>query len=139
MDPHGGCCNLMRPRVRRAANLLKGAQFVVERFGGRFPATAAELQEIPGVGPYTSAAVASIAFGEATAAVDGNVHRVMARLLTIPGATTERAFQAAVTAAAGELLDASRPGDWNQVRTRGGKESEVGARQCSAACASGLL
>lgn len=101
--------------VRRAASLLKGAQFVVEELGGAFPTSAKQLETLPGVGPYTSAAVASIAFSEAAAAVDGNVHRVMARLLTIPGTTQDRVFLQAATVAAAELLDTSRPGDWNQV------------------------
>jgi A/G-specific adenine glycosylase len=67
----------------RARNLHKCAQAVVERHGGRFPATEAELQELPGIGPYTAAAVAAIAFGSPVVPVDTNVERVTARLFAI--------------------------------------------------------
>lgn len=63
---------------RRARLLREGARAVVAR-GGALPGSAAELRELPGFGPYTAGAVASLAFGEAVAAVDGNVTRVMAR------------------------------------------------------------
>ena len=63
----------------RARNLLKCARVVAER--GGFPETSAELIKLPGIGPYTAGAIASIAFGEQAAAVDGNVERVMSRLL----------------------------------------------------------
>lgn len=65
---------------RRARMLHKAAKVVVEEMGGRIPKTAAELRELPGVGEYTAAAVASIAFGERVAVVDGNVERVLLRL-----------------------------------------------------------
>ena len=63
----------------RARNLHRAARQVVAERGGRMPATSVELAELPGVGPYTAAAIASIAFGEATPVVDGNVLRVVAR------------------------------------------------------------
>jgi A/G-specific adenine glycosylase len=88
---------------------------VVESLNGVMPSTTAELLKIPGIGPYTSAAVASIAFRQPAAAVDGNVMRVMSRLLTIPGTNKEKAFLKAVDLAAGGLLHQTRPGDWNQV------------------------
>lgn len=62
----------------RARNLHRAAQTVVER-GGQIPGTSIELSELPGVGPYTAAAIASIAFGQASPVVDGNVLRVVAR------------------------------------------------------------
>jgi len=65
---------------RRARMLHKAAQFVIRERGGIFPSTADELRTLPGIGEYTSAAVASIAFGESVAAVDGNVERVLLRL-----------------------------------------------------------
>jgi A/G-specific adenine glycosylase len=99
----------------RAGFLLKGAKHVVNDLDGKLPETAAQLAKIPGIGPYTSAAVASIAFNEAIAAVDGNVHRVMARLFAIPGTVKEKAFCDAVGAAAGSLLCHSKPGDFNQA------------------------
>ena len=67
----------------RARNLHACARAVVERFGGRFPATAPALAELPGIGPYTSAAIAAIASDEAVAVVDGNVDRVLARYLAL--------------------------------------------------------
>ena len=77
----------------RARNLHKCAKMVVERHGGRFPATEAELQELPGIGPYTAAAIAAIAFGTSVMPVDGNIERVMARLFAVrqqlPAAKTQ--------------------------------------------------
>lgn len=65
----------------RARNLKKAAIFVMEHFQGALPCKAAELKKLPGIGDYTAAAIASVAFGEPEPAVDGNVQRVMARLL----------------------------------------------------------
>ena len=65
---------------RRARMLHRAAQMVVAEHGGVLPGTAAELRLLPGIGEYTSAAIASIAFGEAVAVVDGNVERVVSRL-----------------------------------------------------------
>jgi len=74
----------------RARNLVKCARIVAEDHGGRFPDTRAGLQELPGIGPYTAAAIAAIAFDRPETVVDGNVERVMARLHDIraplPGA-----------------------------------------------------
>ncbi len=64
----------------RVRNLHKGAAAVMEEYGGELPHTAAELCSIPGIGPYTAAAIASIAFGECVPAIDGNLLRVFARL-----------------------------------------------------------
>ena len=65
---------------RRARMLHKAAQFIVEERGGSLPHTAVELRTLPGIGEYTCAAIASIAFGESIAVVDGNVERVLLRL-----------------------------------------------------------
>lgn len=67
----------------RARNLHACARAVVERHGGKFPAQEEELATLPGVGPYTAAAIASIAFGRRAVVVDGNVERVMARLFAV--------------------------------------------------------
>jgi A/G-specific adenine glycosylase len=67
----------------RARNLHRCAQIVVARHGGQFPRTQAELLELPGIGPYTAAAIAAIAFGEPVMPVDGNVERVVARLFAV--------------------------------------------------------
>lgn len=64
----------------RARNLKKTAQLLVEEYGGELPSTYDELRKLPGIGPYTAGAVASIAFGQDEPAVDGNVLRVMARV-----------------------------------------------------------
>ena len=67
----------------RARNLHKCANVVVADLGGKFPDTEAELLKLPGIGPYTAAAVAAIAFGRRATVVDGNVERVMARLFAV--------------------------------------------------------
>ncbi len=103
---------------RRARSLHGCAKQIVEQHGGRFPRKCEDLLALPGIGRYTAAAIASIAFGEAVALVDGNVERVIGRLtgidLTAPQ-TWERA-QA--------LLAISRPGDFNQAMM------ELGATVC---------
>lgn len=96
----------------RARNLHRCAQQVVAL--GGFPRTAAELRELPGFGPYTSGAVASIAFGEAAPLVDGNVARVLSRVFVIEGAPGEKAREKKLWAKAAELVEGERPGDFNQ-------------------------
>lgn len=95
----------------RARNLLKCARTVAEM--GAFPTTEAELRQLPGIGPYTAAAIASIAFGEAAVVVDGNVERVMARLhdlhAPLPGSKPQ------ITELARALTPAIRPGDYAQA------------------------
>jgi A/G-specific adenine glycosylase len=79
---------------RRARMLHRAAQFLTSERGGVLPGTAAELRTLPGIGEYTSAAIASIAFGESVAVVDGNVERVLLRLTGRPEVKTAagRAF-----------------------------------------------
>ena len=92
----------------RARNLIACARLIARR--GAFPATSAELRELPGIGAYTSAAIAAIAFGEAAPAVDTNVVRVIARFhgLKQPArADVERLFL--------EMLPAGHPGDFVQA------------------------
>jgi A/G-specific adenine glycosylase len=95
---------------RRARNLHRAARLVRERPDTSLPSTFAELRELPGLGEYTAGAVASIAFGEAVAAVDGNVRRVLSRLLNEAKPTP-----AGLRRSASALLDPERPGDWNQA------------------------
>jgi A/G-specific adenine glycosylase len=76
---------------RRARMLHRGAQFVDREFGGKLPRSAVKLRTLPGVGEYTGAAIASIAFGESVAVLDGNVERVLLRVL---GQVEERGAKA---------------------------------------------
>ena len=82
----------------RARNLRKAAQILTERYGGELPASAEELRRLPGIGAYTAGAVASIAFGLPEPAVDGNVLRVVTRLLSCPDDIDAQATRQAVTA-----------------------------------------
>ena len=97
----------------RARNLLACARAVVARHGGVFPPDMAALRALPGIGPYTAAAIASIAFGQSETVVDGNVERVMARVFAVqaplPAAKPE------LTALAARLTPARRPGDYAQA------------------------
>ena len=98
----------------RARNLKKCAEIVVKEHGGRFPRTAAELRKLPGIGPYTAGAIASMAFGEREPAVDGNVLRVMARLMEDGGNVTDQKVRDRWTEyLRGRMGD--RPGDLNQA------------------------
>ncbi len=98
----------------RARNLKKCAEVVVKEHGGRFPRTAAELVKLPGIGPYTAGAVASIAFWEREPAVDGNVLRVMARLTEDGADVTEQKVRDRWTEYLRDRMGA-RPGDLNQA------------------------
>ncbi|WP_372782971.1 A/G-specific adenine glycosylase [Phenylobacterium sp.] len=102
----------------RARNLLACARAVASEHNGVFPDTEADLRALPGLGPYTAAAVAAIAFDERTNVVDGNVERVMARLFAVeaplPDAKPELKRLAAGLVRDAPLEDA-RPGDWAQA------------------------
>lgn len=97
----------------RARNLKACAETVVRDHGGRFPQTEEGLLVLPGIGPYTAAAIAAIAFDRAATVVDGNVERVVARLFEIaepmPGGKTE------IRARAATLTPTQRPGDYAQA------------------------
>jgi A/G-specific adenine glycosylase len=97
----------------RARNLLACARAVAQNHGGVFPDTEEGLRSLPGLGPYTAAAVGAIAFDRPTNVVDGNVERVMARLFAVetplPDAKPE------LKRLAGALVRAERPGDWAQA------------------------
>lgn len=97
----------------RARNLLKCARAVASEHGGTFPATEAGLAALPGVGPYTAAAVAAIAFDQPANVVDGNVERVMARLFAVE--TPLPAAKVELKALAARLVTTDRPGDWAQA------------------------
>ena len=104
---------------RRARMLRAAAKVIVRDFGGRFPETATEWRELPGIGRYTAAAIASIAFGSPVAVVDGNVERVLART------SGERLTGERLWRAAEDSLDRQRPGDFNQA------VMELGATVCT--------
>jgi A/G-specific adenine glycosylase len=97
----------------RARNLHACAQAVVERFGGVFPDTEAGLLELPGVGAYTAAAIAAIAFDRPAAVMDGNVERVMARYFAVETPLPEA--KPALRAYAASLTPEMRPGDYAQA------------------------
>ncbi len=107
---------------RRARMLHRAAKVVVQESTGAMPRTAEGLRALPGVGAYTSAAVASIAFGEAVAVVDGNVERVLARLAG--WSADDVGFAGRVRTLADALVDRERPGDFNQGMM------ELGATVC---------
>ena len=103
---------------RRARMLHAAAKKIVKEHGGTFPESAGQLGALPGIGRYTSAAIASIAFNEPVAVVDGNVERVLQRV------QGKKLVGEDLWCAAGELLNRRRPGDFNQAMM------ELGAMVC---------
>jgi A/G-specific adenine glycosylase len=99
----------------RARNLHAAAKQIVAEHGGQLPNTAEALQTLPGFGRYTAGAVASIAFGEPAALVDGNVARVFSRWFVIEGAPGDPAREKLLWARAETLVPGERPGDFNQA------------------------
>ena len=97
----------------RARNLKKCADIVVADYGGIFPRSAIELKNLPGIGDYTSAAIAAIAYGENIAVVDGNVERVMARRHEI--STPLPAAKNEIRKLVSQLVPTKRPGDFAQA------------------------
>ena len=99
----------------RVRNMQKAAQQIMENHGGVFPSSYEEISKLKGIGPYTAGAIASIAFGLAEPAVDGNVMRVLSRLFEVDydiGVPTNRKiFQTMMEI----LIDPARPGDFNQA------------------------
>jgi len=109
----------------RARNLHRAAQMISREYSGSFPQTVEALRRLPGVGGYTGAAVAAIAFGVPVAAVDGNVLRVMARVLDDPAdislQKTKKSFEAQLQM----WVPAKNPGDFTQAMM------ELGAMICT--------
>ena len=106
---------------RRAIALSEAARVVASEHREAIPSDTAALQRLPGVGPYTAAAVASIAFGAPVAAIDTNVRRVVARVLG--GAEGHELPPARVRALVGSWLDPEDPGAWNQALMDLGREA----------------
>lgn len=109
---------------RRARYLLEGAKKIIEE-GGSFPRTVCSLRKIPGIGDYTAGAIASIAFDEVVPVVDGNVVRVLARLKAISANPKDSVTVKKFWGLAGQLVDPSRPGEFNQALM------ELGATICT--------
>lgn len=99
----------------RARNLHKAAQQISHDFYGNFPQTTDELIKLPGIGRYTAGAIASIAFGEQAAVLDGNVIRVFSRWLDLAEDVTEPRVKAKLWELAESLVPPERPGDYNQA------------------------
>ena len=97
----------------RARNLHRAARIVATELGGTFPNNAAALRKLPGVGAYTAAAIAAIAFGERVAAMDANAMRVMARLFAVEEPLPQA--RAKLAALAAPLVPKDRPGDFAQA------------------------
>ncbi|KAL3154142.1 hypothetical protein ABBQ32_013669 [Trebouxia sp. C0010 RCD-2024] len=110
---------------RRARLLLEGAQHVQANLSGQIPTTTVGLQEIPGIGPYTGNAIASIAGNEQVAVVDANVVRVLARLRRLAGDQKSKGMVQLNAQLAGSLVDPDRPGCFNQAMM------ELGACVCT--------
>ncbi|ODA67256.1 putative A/G-specific adenine glycosylase YfhQ [Methyloligella halotolerans] len=107
----------------RARNLHACAVAVAEEHGGRFPATEAGLKQLPGIGDYTAAAIAAIAFNEPAAPVDGNIERVMTRLFALKTPLPEAKPE--IKALAASLTPKDRPGDFAQCLM------DLGAQICT--------
>jgi A/G-specific adenine glycosylase len=110
----------------RARNLHHAAQTVVEKYNGELPDQYEEISELKGVGPYTAAAVLSIAFNKPHAAVDGNIIRVLSRYYGIEKDIRSTTTRRQIQELADELIDRDRPGDFNQALM------DFGAMVCTA-------
>ena len=111
----------------RARNMHRTARQVVEEQGGHFPSNYAGLLKLRGIGPYTAAAIASFAFDEAVAVLDGNVYRVLARLFGLHADIAAPSSRKEFQAVADQHIPASAPADFNQAIM------EFGAIQCTPA------
>ncbi|HYX42995.1 MAG TPA: A/G-specific adenine glycosylase, partial [Pyrinomonadaceae bacterium] len=108
----------------RVRHLRAAAQTIVREHGGKLPTSAEALRQLPGFGPYTAAAVASLAFGADSAAVDGNVMRVLARLCAIDADLRQAATRHRLQQLADALVPAGRAAAFNEALM------ELGALVC---------
>ncbi|WP_461214257.1 A/G-specific adenine glycosylase [Lacticaseibacillus sp. GG6-2] len=99
----------------RARNLQKAAQQLMQDYGGVWPQTAAELQQLAGIGPYTAGAIASIAFNQVEPAIDGNAFRVFSRLFCIADDIAQPQTRKVFDRVIRQVIDPERPGDFNQA------------------------
>ncbi len=109
----------------RARRLLSGARAVTERHAGKLPRSVDALLALPGIGPYSAGAIASIAFGLPEPIVDGNVVRVLCRLFALPGDPAKSPLKQALWRQARELVPADKPSEFNQSLM------ELGATICT--------
>ena len=109
----------------RARNLHKCAKIINDQYNGDFPDTYDELLKLPGIGPYTAAAIASFAFRQPHAVVDGNVFRVLSRAFGVTKDIASSAGQKYFRKLANELIDPDDPGEYNQAIM------EFGALHCT--------
>ena len=98
----------------RVRNLQKAARVVMEQYGGQLPGTPQQLEKLPGIGPYTAGAIASIAFQYRTPAVDGNVLRVLSRVTAFEQDVRAPGVREAAAQALARILP-PRAGDFNQA------------------------
>lgn|SRR5262245_14559665 len=99
----------------RARNLHRLARLIVNEHAGKFPTSDESLEQLPGIGRYTAAAIASIAFDRPIAVLDGNVIRILSRLTDLVDDVTEQPVQKLLQQLATSLLPSERPGDYNQA------------------------
>ena len=111
----------------RARNLHKCAKTIVEAFNGKFPATSSALEKLPGIGCYTAAAIASFAFSEKVAVVDGNVFRILSRIFGIDVPINSPDGKRVFDQLANDLIDPDQPALHNQA------VMEFGATFCTPA------
>ena len=110
----------------RARNVLKLAKIIVSEHHGKFPTSSEALKTLPGIGRYTAAAIASIAFDERVAVLDGNVIRILSRLLDLPDEINQPKVQAKLWNVAESLLPKKRSGDYNQAMMDLGLRMKLG-------------
>lgn len=106
----------------RARNLHSAAKMVVKEFDGKLPESYDEIIKLKGIGPYTAAAITSIAFNKPNAVVDGNVIRVLTRYFGIEEDTRSAKTRNKVQEFASDLIDEEKPGDFNQALMELGSE-----------------
>ncbi len=99
----------------RARNMLFTARFIVENHGGIFPSDFEMIRKLKGIGDYTASCIASICFGQVHAAVDGNVYRVLSRVIADKTAIDSTKGQVLFKRLAQELISRQRPGDFNEA------------------------
>lgn len=99
----------------RADNMLAAAKIIAKQYNGQFPNNHAALLELPGIGPYTSAAIASMAFNAPEPVIDGNVYRVLSRIFGITKAINSTEGKKEFNHFANELIDRTEPGIYNQA------------------------